>query len=296
MLCLGDSILISGIGGIFPSRWEADVSLFLSRHSDPVSVSSRRPVEPGPPPTPRDEGEEHEHHGKGGCPWARSHDGGALFGGRRCIRCSPVSTWSPSKCSRLSHGKKKRDDLIKNKKRHVLVIPPDKCFASCPGGTLAYYSVYRVHVRCDPWLLAGRIHRDQTGGTGPLLLRLFPSYPPSQCFHHKSSDSEAPPHAPAAPPGPGFRFPRAQPLGSAWISSDVRTLASSVNRHGRTVGQSPGVWLRPVNRSARGGPGCSHWRWDRPRQSWVQGEQKRWDIRLYTGACWMSKLPCHCAR
>lgn len=66
MLCLGDSVLISGIGGIFPSRWEVDVSLFLSRHSDPVSVSSRRSVEPGP--TPRDEGEEHEHHGKGGCP------------------------------------------------------------------------------------------------------------------------------------------------------------------------------------------------------------------------------------
>lgn len=60
-----------------------------------------------------------------------------------------MSTWSPSKRSRLSHGKK-REDLIKNKKRHVLVIPPDKCFASCPGGTLAYYSVYRVHVGCDP--------------------------------------------------------------------------------------------------------------------------------------------------
>lgn len=31
----GGSTLISGIGGIFPSRWEADVSLFLSRHSSP---------------------------------------------------------------------------------------------------------------------------------------------------------------------------------------------------------------------------------------------------------------------
>lgn len=84
MLCLGDSILISRIGGEFSHRDEKQMSLFfLSRHTDPASVSSPRSVEPGPPPPPPPPGtgEEHEHHGKGGCPWAQSHDEGELFVG-----------------------------------------------------------------------------------------------------------------------------------------------------------------------------------------------------------------------
>lgn len=112
---------------------------------------------------------------------------------------------------------------------------------------------------CGFWPLTSgrkRIHRDQTGDTGPLLFLVFSSCLWSCCFLHKTLDHEAPPHAPAAPLGPGFCFPRAQPLGSMWLTSDVHTLVSSVNRQRQTVGQSPGVWLWSVNRSAGGGPGA----------------------------------------
>lgn len=109
MLCLGDSILISRIGGIFPSRWEADVSLFLSRRTDPVSVSLPQSFKPGPPPlsaapTPRD---------RGGtwAPWEGWLSPSSITWrkspccGRHCIRYRAVSIWSWSKNSQLSHGR-----------------------------------------------------------------------------------------------------------------------------------------------------------------------------------------------
>lgn len=93
-------------GGIFPSRWEADVSLF--------SVSSHRPCfcllssfgrtwPSAPSSPPRD---------RGGtwAPWegwlslSSITWRGRAFCGRHCIRYRAVSTWSRSKCSQLSHG------------------------------------------------------------------------------------------------------------------------------------------------------------------------------------------------
>lgn len=79
----GDSILISRIGGNFPIEMRSRCLSF--------SVSSLRPcfcllssfgqTWPSAPSSPPGTGEEHEHHGKGGCPWAQSHDEGELFVG-----------------------------------------------------------------------------------------------------------------------------------------------------------------------------------------------------------------------
>lgn len=156
VFCLGDSILISRIWGIFPLRWEADVSLFLSRHTDPVSVSFPRPVKPGPPPPPRD---------RGGtwAPWEGWPSVSAVtwrrsaFCGRHCFRCSAVSTWSRSNSSQLSHGKTQtRFDL--NVMFWWFPLKMDSHSRVClskwsPGIGL---NVTIVDVRCDLWLLAGR--------------------------------------------------------------------------------------------------------------------------------------------
>lgn len=90
--------------GNFPIEMRSRcLSLCLSRHTDPVSVSSLHPVKPGPPPPPRD----------GGGTWAPWEGLLSLssitwprsaFCGRHCIRYSTASAWSRSKSSQLSHG------------------------------------------------------------------------------------------------------------------------------------------------------------------------------------------------
>lgn len=79
-----------------------------------------------------------------------------------------------------------------------------------------------------------------------------------------------------------LQFSEGQTLWLPGLGSDVHTLANSVNRQWRTVGQSPGVWSWSVNRSAGGGTGAprgdeTNW------LSWGWRE-KACDIRLM----WMS--------
>lgn len=64
---------------------------------------------------PHGMGEEHEHHGKGGCPWAWS-----------ALRCRAVSTWSRSNSSKLSHGQTQTKAVDKNVMLWHLPLQMDK--------------------------------------------------------------------------------------------------------------------------------------------------------------------------
>lgn len=188
VLCLGDSILISRIGGIFPSRWEADVSLFLSRSRavaptlflSPSLIQSNLALHP-----PGD---------RGGtwAPWEGWLSPSPVTWWRRhCIRYRAVSTWSRSKSSQLSHGKM-QTRFDKNVMFWRFPLKMDKRwlagFSRWSGDTLTL--LFCSQYWCRVWPLTSgseRNHGDQTGEDGPLLL--FSSCLWSWCFHHKSPDS-----------------------------------------------------------------------------------------------------------
>lgn len=104
---------------------------------------------------PQGMGEEHEHHGKGSCPWTQSHDGGVLFVGGTGFRYRAVSTWSESKSSQLSHGKRQTRKFDKSVMlwRFPLKMDNQHAFSRWTG---LYYFVPNVDIGCDPWLLPGR--------------------------------------------------------------------------------------------------------------------------------------------
>lgn len=106
-------------------------------------------------PPPQGMGGEHEHHGKGSCPWAQSHDGGVLFVGGTGFRYRAVSTWSESKSSQLSHGKRQTRKFDKSVMlwRFPLKMDNQHAFSRWTG---LYYFVPNVDIGCDPWLLPGR--------------------------------------------------------------------------------------------------------------------------------------------
>lgn len=76
-------------------------------------------------------GEEHEHHGKGSCPWAQSHDGGALFVGGTGFRYRAVSTWSQSKSFQLSHGERQTRKFDKSVMLWWFPLMMDNCRLAC---------------------------------------------------------------------------------------------------------------------------------------------------------------------
>lgn len=183
-------------------------TLFLS----PSLSSSQTWPSVHPPGT----GEEHEHHGKGGRPWARSHDEGALFfvGGTAWA----TELWAHGagpRALQLSHGKTQtRFDInvmfwrfpLKTVKRWLTGR------SRWTGDAFTWLFCSQCWRRVWPLTSGSKsTHGDQTRETGPRLL--FSSCLWSWYFHYKSLDCETPPHAPAAPLGPGFLFPRAQPLG-----------------------------------------------------------------------------------